>query len=182
MDDIIPHVGFTSCLFFFSSFFLFEMLEAVDTAWLLEGHSLFCMALDGMCFQEWLTSCKENDGKPCSWRRNVFGGPLVWRKGPGKWLGWNTHLCIALLFNCLFLYCQLDLQWWNYTMLVFCFIVILFLIFQNIRNFMLLYVMAEKYWEFFLIWSNIVSADAIQYKLQLYLTISFNKTVEKSPG
>lgn len=31
-------------------------------------------------------------------------------------------------------YCQLDLQWEDYTMLVFCFIMLLFLIFQNLRT------------------------------------------------
>lgn len=48
-------------------------------------------------------------------------------------------IAFLLHFNC-----QLDLQWENYTMLVFCFIMLLFLIFQNIRNFILLYVMAEN--------------------------------------
>lgn len=51
---------------------------------------------------------------------------------------------------CIAFYCQLDLQWENYTMLVFCFNMLLFLIFQNIRN-LLLYVMAEK--KYFLPWS-----------------------------
>lgn len=56
------------------------------------------------------------------------------------WIQMKDPLRIILHFIafCIAFYCQLDLQWENYTMLVFCFIMLLFLIFQNIRNFILI--------------------------------------------
>lgn len=152
-------------LFFFFEF-LCEMLEAADIA-CLEGQSLCdssalhglrkCVHQQQIMGERWLTSSKisnDVDGKPCSrwpWGNrshihmlNVF---LWWEgKGPGYGFKWKTRCvlyCILLPF-CIAFNCQLDLQWENYTMLVFCFIMLLFLIFQNIRNFILLYVMAEN--------------------------------------
>lgn len=113
--------------------------------------------------EQWLTSSKiSNDvnGKP---RRRWPGAERshvecfqLFSGVKEKVLGTGSNerpAAYYIAFNCLFVlhfYCQLDLQWKNYTMLVFCFIMLLFLIFQNIRNFILLYVMAEKY---FLPWS-----------------------------
>lgn len=133
---------------------------------------VFCMALESaLCFStaakrsgrtvtdiiqnikwcEWktmqeMTWCR----KITCWMFQLFSGVKEKVLGTGS----NERpAAYYIAFNCLFVlhfYCQLDLQWKNYTMLVFCFIMLLFLIFQNIRNFILLYVMAEKY---FLPWS-----------------------------
>lgn len=55
-------------------------------------------------------------------------------------------LLIILYFYCLFFVLHLIVNWINseknYTMLVFCVIMLLFLIFQNVRNFILLLYMA----------------------------------------
>lgn len=160
----LPHVCFP--FFFFE--FLFEMLEAVDTA-CLEGQSVcdLCV-LHGLrkCVtlfnsskkvgERWLTSSKisnDVDGKPCSrWPRGnrshveCFQWSSCVKERSWVMIQMKDPLRIILHFIafCIAFYCQLDLQWENYTMLVFCFIMLLFLIFQNIRNFILLYVMAEN--------------------------------------
>lgn len=152
------------------------MLEGVDTA-CLEGQCVTCvfrMALESVLHfskaaklgKRWLTSSRisnDVDGKACSrWpqgtRSHVECFQWSARVKERSWvlIQMKDPLRIILHFIafCIAFYCQLDLQWENYTMLVFCFIMLLFLIFQNIRNFILLYVMAEKY---FLPWSIRIS-------------------------
>lgn len=170
VNEIIPTLALPHICFIFLSLFEFlcEMLEAVDTA-CLEGQCVacvLCMALDSVLHfwiavkkqgEQWLTSSKisnDVDGKPCSrWPQGnrshieCFQWSACVEERSWVLIQMKDPLRIILHFIafCIAFYCQLDLQWENYTMLVFCFIMLLFLIFQNIRNFILLYVMAEKY-------------------------------------
>lgn len=156
--EIIPTLAWPALFFFCYS--LTEMLEAVDIA-CLEGHCVipvFCMALEIVIHfstaakemskigERWLTSSDTlNDvsGKACRggpqgkkikcW---MFSAVACAKKRSWVLTQMKDPLRIILHFIafCIALYCQLDLQWKNYTMLVFCFIMLLFLIFQNIRN------------------------------------------------
>lgn len=156
--EIIPTLAWPALFFFCYS--LTEMLEAVDIA-CLEGHCVipvFCMALEivihfstaakemSQIGERWLTSSDTlNDvsGKACRggpqgkkikcW---MFSAVACAKKRSWVLTQMKDPLRIILHFIafCIALYCQLDLQWKNYTMLVFCFIMLLFLIFQNIRN------------------------------------------------
>lgn len=139
VNEIIPALASPHICFLFQ--LLFEMLEAVDTA-CLEGQCV-CMALESVLHfstaaekwgERWLTSSRisnDVDGKPCSrWppRKLItcwMFAVVLWCEGKvlGTDFKWTTPLRIILHFIafCIAFYCQLDLQWENYTMLVFLF-------------------------------------------------------------
>lgn len=175
-----PYVDCTSRLFYFSfSFWVF--LWDARGCWF----SLSCgVSLTGVLYvtllissekwenNDWLhlkyqMMCMESYAVrwPQGNRSNVecFQSACV-KERPWVLIQMKDPLRIILHFIafCIAFYCQLDLQWENYTMLVFCFIMLLFLIFQNIRN-LLLYVMAEKY---FLPWSIQMSLRKNDVKLE----------------
>ena len=121
--------------------------------------------------QQWLTSStvsNDVDGKTCSrWtprkkdkkRSRVdcsqWSAHVMIRSWVRSQMKDPQRIILHFIAFCIAFYCQLDLQWEDYTMLVFCFIMLLFLIFQNIRNIILLYVWQKilpslKYLNFFL--------------------------------
>lgn len=160
-----PHTGFNSRLFFFPSLWVF-IWDAGGCWYSLSWGSACESALHfstssqkkkkKIVGKRWLTSSKisnDVDGKPCSrWpggkRSHVecFQWSACVKERSWVLSQMKDPLRIILHFTafCIAFYCQLDLQWENYTMLVFCFIMLLFLIFQNIRNFILLYLVAES--------------------------------------
>lgn len=187
--EIIPTLAWPALFFFCYS--LTEMLEAVDIA-CLEGHCVipvFCMALEIVIHfsiaakemskigERWLTSSDTlNDvsGKACRggpqgkkikcW---MFSAVACAKKRSWVLTQMKDPLRIILHFIafCIALYCQLDLQWKNYTMLVFCFIMLLFLIFQNIRNVFIALCYGRKR-KYFLPWSVTISLQRNKKKQQ----------------
>lgn len=164
-----PHWLYLTCVLFFFLIFYLRCRRLLTQLVLRVSRRVtcaFCMALGSVLHfstaakkvgERWLTSSEisnDVDGKPCSrcprgnrshvkcfqWSSRVKerSWVLIQMKDP-------LRIILHFIAFCIAFYCQLDLQWENYTMLVFCFIMLLFLIFQNIRNFILLYVMAEKY-------------------------------------
>lgn len=143
VNEIISTLALTHICFLFQ--FLFEMLEAVDTA------CPECQSVCDLCVlhglrkyvtlfhsskkegEQWLTSSKisnDVDGKPCSrWPQGNRSHVECFQWSSGvKERSWvlkqmkdPLRIILHCIAFCIAFYCQLDLQWENYTMLVFLF-------------------------------------------------------------